>query len=94
GSKRDRGRLEIWHDGEWGTVCDDSFSDAEASVFCRSMGKPYAHAEAISAFGGGSGGIHLDNVNCDGVQDWRSCSHDGWGIHNCGHSEDVGLNCH
>ena len=26
------GRLEIYHDGEWGTICDDEFSAAEARV--------------------------------------------------------------
>ena len=29
------GRLEIYHDGRWGTVCDDSFTDVSAKVVCR-----------------------------------------------------------
>lgn len=32
------GRLEIYYAGVWGTVCDDSFSNASARVACASLG--------------------------------------------------------
>jgi len=33
-----KGRLEIRYSGYWGTVCDDSFGDADAQVACYMLG--------------------------------------------------------
>ena len=31
------GRLEIFYDGQWGTVCDDLFSQIDADIVCRQL---------------------------------------------------------
>lgn len=32
------GRVEIFHNGTWGTVCNDAFNDVAAQVVCNSLG--------------------------------------------------------
>lgn len=40
GSNEYEGRLEVFYNGEWGTVCDDGGVDGIAAVVCRSLGLP------------------------------------------------------
>ncbi|XP_077986428.1 scavenger receptor cysteine-rich domain-containing protein DMBT1-like isoform X2 [Glandiceps talaboti] len=89
------GRLEIYHYGEWGTVCDDTFDRNDAKVVCRQLGfGEFVTVRDSSYFGEGTGRVWLDDLGCDGTESSLSnCAHRGWGNHDCYHGEDVGVSC-
>lgn len=54
--KHNEGRIEVFYKNEWGTICDDDFSLANAHVLCRQLGFVSATGWAHSAkYGKGTG---------------------------------------
>ncbi|CAD7686567.1 unnamed protein product [Nyctereutes procyonoides] len=79
-SGRCSGRVEVYFEGMWCTVCDDFWDEKEAHVVCQQLGCGTA----------GSGPILLDDVQCSGTELYLGQgSHAGWFTHNCGHGEVV-----
>ena len=102
GEVEHEGRLEMYYDGQWGTICNDYWTDDDADVACKQLG--YSEGSEGNAsryrqgyFGPGSGPIHLDDMQCAGNETGLlmcpRVDDKPVGSHNCRHSEDVGVRC-
>ena len=88
------GRVEVLHNGEWGTVCDDAWDNVDADVLCRSLGFESGEALVDREFGAGTGTIWMDEVECDGTEtSLDECPRNDWGDEDCMHYEDAGVRC-
>ena len=84
----------MFYNGTWGTVCNDYFDILNGAVACRQLNYIGVKSFSSENFGPGAGPIWLDDVNCriDEVS-ILNCYNRGFGVHNCDHSEDVGIVC-
>ena len=90
------GRVEVFLLGQWGTVCDDNWDFADATVVCRQLG--YAKAVAAprsAAFGAGSGPSWYYRMYCTGTErNLTECSKSNYNFGSaCPHSQDAGAVC-
>lgn len=95
-TRQSEGRVEIYHSGQWGTVCDDGWDLREAQVVCRQLkflgAKSVVTGEEI--YGKASGPIWMDDMECTGTEKYlHTCKFQGWGVTDCSHKEDVGVVC-
>ena len=97
------GFVEIYHNGRWGSVCDDMFDSNAAQVVCRQLGHGYSALAVVLSSSSSSGlltrqgiasRIWLDSVSCTGREvELSECGHDSWGVNDCSRSEDVAVSC-
>ncbi|XP_033949699.1 T-cell differentiation antigen CD6-like isoform X2 [Pseudochaenichthys georgianus] len=95
GSGRCAGRVELWRNGEWGTVCDDQWDLRDADVVCAQLGCGYA--VSVTGQGGsfppGRGPVHRDELNCTGREESLWDCPASQEESDCGHKEDAGVVC-
>lgn len=94
GESHNQGRLEVYLNDQWGSVCDDGFSvDLAGDIACKQLG----YIGAVSFTSGTLPGdetlpINIDDIECtDQEQKLSDCGRAV--IHNCIHPEDVNLVC-
>jgi hypothetical protein len=86
------GRVELFYDAWWGTVCSDGFDATAADLACRQAG--FDGSEGVIAGDPGAGRIWLDDLNCaPNAVDLDACQHSAIGDHNCDPSQDISVRC-
>ncbi|KAK6631387.1 hypothetical protein RUM44_005914 [Polyplax serrata] len=100
--EKHKGRVEVRNYvpfevlGKWGVICDDKFDLRDANVVCRELGFSLGAAEVLqhSHYPVKDPLFLLDDLECLGNEtSLRECSFPGWGKHNCGSEETVGVVC-
>ncbi|KAL7828068.1 hypothetical protein AOLI_G00312200 [Acnodon oligacanthus] len=89
------GRLEVYQNAEWGSICDDMWDIKDAQVVCRQLGcGPALSANGSAVFGAGEGPIWLNRVKCRGneIHLW-DCAHSLENHTDCSHRQDAGVTC-
>ncbi|XP_067881396.1 deleted in malignant brain tumors 1 protein-like [Heterodontus francisci] len=96
GKHRCEGRVEVFYNGTWGTVCSERLDGPDAEVICKQLQcGPLSSIDYYTlSFGEGSGPIWLGGMECISHESflWQ-CQTEPWGKHNCEHREDAGVIC-
>ncbi|XP_012937884.1 deleted in malignant brain tumors 1 protein [Aplysia californica] len=94
------GRVEVYINNQWGTVCDFNWDSKDAAVMCRMLG--YATGDEISDTSldnVGTGPIWELGARCSGTESTiNECPHQGWSENrrqSCeAHSDDAAVFCY
>lgn len=89
------GSVMVFKLGQWGHVCDDSWTEVDAQVVCRQLGLVgggVGRSGSWTALHRGTGPIWMDDVACSGTETTLlECPYNAQ--HNCGHTEDTSICC-
>ena len=95
GSSHCSGRVEVYHEGEWGTVCGTDWEELYTAVVCKVLGCGDAvDTMQYAYFGEGTGRVLLAEVACGGWEtSLKACPHKVLGKHTCQPRNSVGIIC-
>ena len=88
-----QGRVEVFYNGIWGTVCGDYWDLNDAKVVCRQLGFEGALVAVVSSEFSGKK-VWLSNVQCErNESSLADCAHSRWGRVRCPSRKDAGVVC-
>ena len=94
GTSTNNGRVEIWKDGYWYTLCDEEWDLDVAHVVCRNLGYLRAINATKESFFGVSSNKILGRLKCDGdVSSTESCTPQLWDVPTCNNYKEAGVVC-
>ncbi len=89
------GHLEIYHNEEWGAICDDSWDPEDSYVACKQLGYRFANTSFTAEPFIGELQIWIDELGCTGTEErLTDCDRLPWGKHNCQLTENKGVICY
>jgi len=97
------GRLQIYHAGAWGEVCDDywesgtynnPYNKYNQDTVCQQMGYKRGTTLAYNTYPAPTDTYLLDDIRCAGTEKRiDACLHAAWNSENCWAAKTVGLSC-
>ncbi|XP_071804223.1 scavenger receptor cysteine-rich domain-containing protein DMBT1-like isoform X2 [Asterias amurensis] len=95
GSTPYEGRVEVYQEDIWGTICGDNWDLKDAQVICRQLGYPTAtQAWQNSHFGQGERLTLWSNVTCDGNESSiAECGYSSWMSQTCSDAGGAAVRC-
>ena len=95
GNSENEGRVEIYYNNTWGTVCGDGYwSQTDSNTVCRQLGYTAGRRYYSTVFVSESVPVWMDHVNCYTFDlCLGKCSFNGFGNSRCHHVRDVYVNC-
>ena len=97
GSTSYEGRIEVFLDGQWGTVCStEEITTAEAATLCISLGFGPPQSVVSGALYGDSADVPIlvDSLVCQGAKDhFTECRVSRNKGLSCTHDNDIGIIC-
>ena len=86
--------MEVYYNGEWGTINDFRWGLNDAQVVCKEVGYGNATNATYNAFyGQGRGSVLFSTVECIGTEKTiGNCSRKGSSCGSC-HENDAGVKC-